>query len=82
MIIETLLNILGACIDGLVLLIPDFVIVGFGGFAGLIEVFTSVSSFMPLSTLGICIGIWLSFQMFDLGYQAVMWVVRKIPGVS
>ena len=82
MIVEGLLDILGAVIDNLILLIPNFVIDAFGGFAGIIDAITKVSFFMPLTTLGLCIGIWISFQMFDFGYQAVMWVVRKIPGIS
>ena len=82
MIVEALLFMLGSVIDGIILLIPDFAIDAIGGFTGVISALTQVAWIMPLSTLGICISVWLSFQLFDFGYQVAMWMVRKIPGIS
>lgn len=62
-----------------VLTFPDTVI---GSLAGLLEVLSYTATFMPLSAISACIGIWLSINIFDFGFQVLLFVIKKIPGVS
>lgn len=47
-----------------------------------ISVIAKLDSFVDVGTLGLCILILLLFSSADLIWGVIMWVVRKIPGVS
>ena len=82
MVLETFLNIIFALIITLINAIPRVSLDTVNEFGGLISVFNAVNTFMPLTALKVAFSVWLSLNIFDFGYQCIMWIIRKIPGIS
>jgi hypothetical protein len=54
----------------------------FGSFAGLIELFSYASIFVPLSVVGQCLGGWLLLQSARFVFVIVNWIIGKIPTID
>jgi len=50
--------------------------------ASLSPYFATINQVVPITTLLSVLALFLVIEAAILGYKAVMWVVRKIPGIS
>ncbi|ATW24261.1 hypothetical protein DCMF_05190 [Candidatus Formimonas warabiya] len=82
MVTEAVLGFLFSFVRSMVDMLPVFDFHLSTPLTGLIEVFQAVSYFMPMNVLGLCLGGWVVLSMSDSIYQVVMWIVRKVPGIS
>lgn len=84
MIIEGILEWFLGIVNWLLDLIPVTEI--FGGVAPnpqpLINVLDNVSCIMPVGTMLIGLGIWITLANLDLAMAVLNWVIKKIPGVN
>lgn len=47
-----------------------------------VSVIAKLDNFVDVGTLGLCVLVLLLFSGADLIWGVIMWVIRKIPGVS
>lgn len=57
---------------------PEFV----GSVAAIVELLATVSYFVPVGILSLCMIVWVSINNLQALKQAIDYVVRKIPGLS
>ena len=81
MIIEILLDIFYEII-GFLLTPLQLVFAPLGSMAGLLELFSYASIFVPMSAFGICLGIWLAFQSVRFTMTIANWIIGKIPTID
>lgn len=43
---------------------------------------TAINYVLPVATLSAVIGIFVTFETAIFAYKGVMWIIKKIPGVS
>lgn len=81
MIIEWFLNVIYGIVA---LLLTPFELVTFpiGATTGIIELFANASIFVPIGTLGICLGIWLLLQSATFVISIANWIIAKIPTID
>ena len=84
MIIEGIMNVLKVVIlfiIGLFPKLPDMSTLS-QSVNSVTAVFSAVDSFISVSLLGFCFGVLFIFTHIDFIWSIIMWVIRKIPGVS
>ena len=81
MIVEWFLNLFYHMI-GFLLTPIQMIFQPLGSVAGLMELLATASIFLPLSTLGTCLGIWLAYHAVRFAIVLANWVIGKIPTVS
>jgi hypothetical protein len=57
---------------------PEFV----GSVAAIVELLATVSYFVPVGILSLCMIVWVSVNNVQALKQAIDYVIRKIPGLS
>lgn len=83
MITEVLLKFLETVTIWFVSLMPNISIFQeIGSMAGLVELISSASYFVPFSTLFICLGIWVAVYQAQFLMTIINWVIGKIPTIS
>lgn len=84
MILMALMELLKLLIMGIIALLPPLPdmsgIVGF--FDTLADVLGVLDKFVDLRVVGVCLSLILSAYSARFIWSVIMWVVRKIPGVS
>jgi len=81
MIVELFLDLLFQLVSALMSPLNLFN-VPIGSFAGLIELFSYASIFVPLDTFSVCLGIWFAFQFTRFTISVVNWIIGKIPTIN
>lgn len=84
MILEFIMNVLKSFllfVIGLFPSIPDASWL-YGSLSPVVKVIASVDSFVDVGTVGLCLSLMLVFMHIDVVWGIIMWVIRKIPGVS
>lgn len=81
MVTELFLNIIYYIVS---LLLTPFQSISFpvGTLAGFLELIAYASIFVPLSALGVCLGIWLALQFATFTMSVINWIIGKIPTIS
>lgn len=84
MIIQALLEMLKVVLLFIIGLFPKLPDVGFirGYVASFVELVSSVNMFVDLRVVGSCVTLILLIYNARAIWSLIMWVVRKIPGVS
>lgn len=81
MIVELILDSFYGLVS--VILTPvSFVLAPLGSMGGLIELLSYASIFVPVGTLGICLGIWIAFQGVRFTISFANWLIAKIPTID
>lgn len=84
MIVELIMNLLKfflLFIIGLFPKLPDMSWLT-GLITPVVSVIAKLDNFVDVGTLGLCVLVLLLFSGADLIWGVIMWVIRKIPGVS
>lgn len=84
MIIRGLIIIIGSFISGLASLLPDVnlnsnILASVNNIAGWLG---TANQFFPITTLLTIFAVLVSVEATILIYKSIMWIVRKIPGIS
>jgi len=77
----SILAIVFGLVDMFLSLLPTFKIPD-GAVAGLGElssIMSRASAFIPVRTVGICIGLWILMNNFSFVANLFNWLIRKIP---
>ena len=84
MIIETILTPIFSFINVIVSLLPSLHMPSqiTGALQQLITMISTLSYFVPITDLIICIAFIIAFKSFGLGWYVINWLVRKIPTIS
>lgn len=53
-----------------------------GSMAGLVELFSYASIFIPISVFGACISVWMGYYVVRLVMQLINWGIAKIPTID
>ncbi|GEM_PF-1400855 len=48
----------------------------------LVQLFVNIDSFVSVQLVGTCLGLLFVFSNAELIWSIIMWVIKKIPGVS
>lgn len=84
MILKGILDLLKAFllfIIGLFPTLPDMSWL-IGTISPVVQVFASLNMVVDVGVLSLCIGLLFLFSNIEFVWGIIMWVVRKIPGVS
>jgi hypothetical protein len=81
MIVEVILNLFYT-VSALALTPIQVVFSPMGSMAGLLELFSYASIFVPMSVFGACMGTWLAFQSVRLTFTVANWIIGKIPTID
>lgn len=84
MILELVMNVLKAFllfIIGLFPVLPDMSWLT-GKISPVIQLISGIDAFIDVGVFALCCSLLLIFSHVDLVWGIVMWVIRKIPGVS
>lgn len=82
MITELFFDIIFSVVDIVLTVIPTLDLPVLGSLAGLIEIFTISSFFIPWLDVLNCLLIAFVFYNFATVTSVVNWVIKKIPGLS
>lgn len=84
MISEAIISLLANTIIFVLGFVPAFSVPSefVGSVAAIAELLATVSYFIPVGTLSLCMLVWVSINNIQAIKQAVDYVVRKIPGLS
>lgn len=81
MITEWFLNMFYSLVS--LLLSPlQIVMQPIGSMAGLIELLSYASIFVPVGVFATCIGIWLGYYLLRLVMSLINWGIAKIPTIE
>jgi len=82
MIVEAVLGAIFAIIRGVAGLFPQFPEIDTSGLSELFNVLGMIDMFVDLSVLSTCLVAMFVIMNAEIIWKAIMWVVRKIPGVN
>lgn len=82
MIVETICNILCACVLGAIGLFPTIPQIDTSFLSGFFRVLSTVDAFVSLKVVSACFVIIFLFMNIQVIWSLVMWVMRKIPGIK
>lgn len=84
MIVEGLLNLVKAFLLFLISLLPEFPTINYdsGFLSALSSAISSANTICHLKVVMSCIGVCILVCNVKMIWSVIMWVVRKIPGVS
>lgn len=84
MIIEGIMNVLQAVILFIISLFPKLPDMSFlsQSVESVTSVLCAVDAFISVELVGFCLGVLFVFTHIDFIWSIIMWVIRKIPGVS
>lgn len=81
MIVEAILELFYLVIS--LLLTPlQFVMQPIGSMAGLVEILSYASIFIPLGTVAWCLTAWITFYGFKFVMTTINWIIAKFPTIS
>lgn len=81
MIVQLFMEMLYLLIS-IVLTPVELILQPIGSIAGLIEILSYASIFIPLGTLAWCIGAWVGFYGFKFVITTVNWIIGKFPTIN
>lgn len=81
MITEVFLNIIYGLV-ALILTPVQLIFQPLGSMAGLVELFSYASIFIPTATFGLCMSVWLAYYGIKFGIVVVNWSIAKIPTID
>ena len=84
MIVEAIVSLLTNTIIAVLNFVPAFSVPPefVGSVAAIAELLATVSYFVPVGVLSLCMIVWVSVNNIQAIKQAVDYVIRKIPGLS
>lgn len=84
MIIKLLMDLLKGLILFVIGLLPSMPDMSglLGSVEAVISVLLTIDSIISVRLVGTCLGILILIAQADLLWSMIMWVIRKIPGVS
>lgn len=81
MIVEFIFNLLYGIVA--LLLTPiQLIFQPLGSMMGLVELLATASIFIPMTTFGACLSIWLGFHVLRFGISIMNWLIAKIPTID
>lgn len=81
MIVELFLNIIFNLVN-LILTPVSWVLQPLGSMAGLVELLSYASLFIPMPTFAICVSIWIGFYGLRFVVTIANWLIAKIPTIE
>lgn len=81
MIIEAILIMFKGLV-GVALTPISVILMPIGSLAGWIELLAYASLFVPISTLSVAFGIYLTYYGIQFGVSVVNWLIAKIPTIE
>jgi hypothetical protein len=81
MITELFLNLIFYVV-GILLTPVQLVFQPLGSIAGLLEVLSYASIFIPMTTFGICMSIWVAYYGIEFIMTVINWIIGKIPTID
>ena len=82
MIVQGVLSLVKLLLSGLFAIIPDIPAFDTGSLDGFFDIIQTANAFIDFKAVGICLGVILVIYNINFIWSLVMWVIRKIPGIS
>lgn len=81
MLIELLLDIIYWLV-ALILTPLQIVFEPLGSMAGLLELLSYASIFIPMTTFGLCLSTWFAYHAIRFAVVLINWLIAKVPTID